>query len=277
MRRAASVGYLLARASDSLADAHGADLVERLGALDRFRVCLDGEMGAGDFRAWSRMAQTPAEARLLEGLDRVFGFLSALPDAEAGLVREVVGIIVGGQRGDLTRFGAAGSESPVVLADAAELEDYAWRVAGCVGEFWTRLGFLTMGSGFSLADGGDLLARGREYGKGLQLVNILRDLPEDLAAGRCYLPVSDPRDEEQLMVARSRWVVRAADCLRCGEGYARDLLPLRLRLASALPARIGLETLALVESAGVVSLRSRVKVSRSRVRGIFLKALWDLR
>ena len=31
---------------------------------------------------------------------------------------------------------------------------------------------------------------GIRYGKGLQLVNILRDLPQDLQKGRCYVPLS---------------------------------------------------------------------------------------
>ena len=34
-----------------------------------------------------------------------------------------------------------------------------------------------------------MLADGIRFGKGLQLVNILRDLPADLKKGRCYLPV----------------------------------------------------------------------------------------
>ena len=33
------------------------------------------------------------------------------------------------------------------------------------------------------------IADGIRFGKGLQLVNILRDLPADLKNGRCYLPL----------------------------------------------------------------------------------------
>ena len=40
--------------------------------------------------------------------------------------------------------------------------------------------------------GGALEPAGVRFGKGLQLVNILRDLPKDLRMGRCYLPVRDP-------------------------------------------------------------------------------------
>ena len=40
----------------------------------------------------------------------------------------------------------------------------------------------------------ELRGLGRGFGQGLQLVNILRDLPEDIANGRCYLPMSELRE-----------------------------------------------------------------------------------
>ena len=43
-------------------------------------------------------------------------------------------------------------------------------VAGCVGEFWTRLGLLAQGPGFSTQPEEQLLRWGRHYGMGLQLV-----------------------------------------------------------------------------------------------------------
>ena len=33
-----------------------------------------------------------------------------------------------------------------------------------------------------------MLAMGIRFGKGLQLTNILRDMPADLRRGRCYIP-----------------------------------------------------------------------------------------
>ena len=118
----------------------------------------------------------PRERLLLEGTGDLFAWLGRLPAEEAALVREVVAIITGGQRLDLERFAAADGDNPVALEDDAALEDYAWRVAGCVGAFWTKLGFLPMDGRFSDAPEPVLLERGIAYGKGLQLVNILRDL-----------------------------------------------------------------------------------------------------
>ena len=40
-------------------------------------------------------------------------------------------------------------------------------------------------------DDSEFLTLAIRFGKALQLVNILRDLPGDLANGRCYLPAVD--------------------------------------------------------------------------------------
>ena len=145
------------------------------------------------------------------------------------------------------------------------LEDYAWRVAGCVGAFWTKLGLLTLGGRFSSMPEAPLLAKGIAYGKGLQLVNILRDLPADLANGRCYLPVADPHDTRQLLETHRRWVDRAAMWVGEGFAYADSLPSRRLRAATVLPAMIARETLGRMRGATWEILQTRVKVPRARV------------
>ena len=273
MRGAASLGYLLARTGDTLADTVAAPLETRVACLDLFGQAVAGsavplrwpddlENAIGD----------PRERRLLEQSDGLLAWLGHLPAGEARLVREVVATIIGGQRLDLQRFAMADQAHPVALADDADLEDYAWRVAGCVGAFWTRLGFLTLGERFSTAPADVLLDMGIAYGKGLQLVNILRDLPADLAAGRCYLPVADPRDTPGLLDSHRRWVVRAGEWVEAGFGYAATLRSRRLRAATVLPAMIARETLERLRDASWETLQTRVKVPRSRVYLALLRA-----
>ena len=266
MRGAASLGYLLARTSDTLADSSGAPVEARLLCLDWFQRTVAGEEPAP---RWPlpviNAVRDPHERRLLEGTGELIDWLERLPALEADLVREVVTIIISGQRLDLERFGHADEWNPAVLASDAELEDYAWRVAGCVGAFWTKLGLFTMGEGFSRANREVLVEDAVAYGKGLQLVNILRDLPADLASGRCYLPVADPRDPEVLMAARLPWISRTRDWLACGFRYSASLGPRRLRVASVLPARLAVDTLDRVERADWDALCHRVRVPRWRV------------
>ncbi len=274
MRGAASLGYLLARTSDTLADSAGAPADARLLCLDWFESSVRGEESAPRWPlpVLNSLAD-PRERGLLEHTGDLIAWLERLPAAEAALVREVVGIITGGQRLDLERFAGADQWNPVALAGDSELEDYAWRVAGCVGAFWTKLGFLAMGTGFSREDGNVLLERGVSYGKGLQLVNILRDMPADLAKGRCYLPVGDPCDAEALMAARRPWISKTRAWLEEGICYPAGLATRRLRVASALPARLAAATLDRVERADWESLRRGVKVPRRRVYQMLAAAL----
>lgn len=273
MRGAASLAYLLARTSDTLADAETVPVELRLMSLEKFSRAMDGAVSAPAWPASLVNAlDDPREGALLNASAPLFDWLTRLPDAEAKLVREVASIIISGQRLDLERFGAADSMRPVSLANEAELEDYAWRVAGCVGEFWTRLGFLTMGDGFSKAAQDSLIARGIAYGKGLQLVNILRDMPADLTAGRCYLPLADPVDAGKLHAARAHWIDRAQEWIDEGFAYSARLVPRRLRAASVLPAMIARDTLALLQAAGPDAMKTRIKVPRTRVYLALLRA-----
>jgi len=67
------------------------------------------------------------------------------------------------------------------------LDRYIYLVAGCVGEFWTRI---TVAHTPALRgwDVAEMSACGVRFGKALQLTNVLRDCPRDLRIGRCYFP-----------------------------------------------------------------------------------------
>lgn len=272
MRPAVSLAYLLARASDTLADTTVVPPQLRMELLDGFI----GEMGGGaaawrsDLSSFSEKQDHSGERELLERLDKAFTWLEALSEPQQALVREVVATITGGQRLDLERFG----ETSGVLPDEETLLDYCHRVAGCVGVFWTRIGFETMGERFSLSDAGLLEKIGEEFGKGLQLVNILRDVPGDLEQGRCYLPVEDPADRDELLKAGAEWRSQAREWMAGGLDYAGRLRSRRLRSSVALPAMLGEETLRLLDAATWQHLEQGVKVSRATVRRCLWRAWW---
>ena len=274
MRGAASLAYLLARASDTLADSVAVPTATRLKCLKQFELALTGESppprwtmsvlnGTGDDR----------ERRLLERTGEIFEWLEQLPLDEAELVREVVTTIISGQRLDLERFAAANAAHPVALPDDGALNDYARRVAGSVGAFWTKLGFLTLGERFSKLSADDLLESGIAYGKGLQLVNILRDVGRDLAMGRCYLPV-DPHDHDQLLQCHKRWLIQAERWLAEGEYYTTALELRRLRVATVLPALLARKTLQPLHCATWRTLQRPIKISRAAVYHSLAEALF---
>jgi farnesyl-diphosphate farnesyltransferase len=274
MRDAAGLAYLIARTSDTIADTSAVPVWEREGMLEGY---ADSVFRGVPLPVWPDgliRAATSGERRLLERDGAILGQLARMEDRQAGLIREVVATIMAGQLKDLRTFGNAVPGTPVALPNEDALEDYTWCVAGCVGAFWTKLGFLTMGREFSPADPSQLIAQGINYGKGLQLVNILRDLPQDLAVGRCYLPVADPMDCEALMHSFGKWRRQAVQWISEGRSYAETLGSRRLRASTVLPALIAEETLELLEHATWETLQSRIKVPRTTIYRLLAESLF---
>jgi farnesyl-diphosphate farnesyltransferase len=208
-------------------------------------------------------------------------WLGHLDNKDRGEIVDVLEKIIRGQTLDLERFG--GGHHVVALQNAEELDEYTYLVAGCVGEFWTRV-CLNHLPGCSTLGLADLRRLGAEYGKGLQLVNILRDFPEDLRNGRCYLPETELRAAgtsptplidapEKAQPVYDHWRERAATQLDAGYEYISTLRSARLRAACFLPWYLGLRTLKLLGKPGTLVRTDKVKVSRTTVRFAFVYAL----
>jgi farnesyl-diphosphate farnesyltransferase len=132
------------------------------------------------------------------------------------------------------------------------------------------------------------IANGIRFGKGLQLVNILRDLPADLKNGRCYLSsdrleeaglfpevMFSPVKTEKFRALYDQYLAKAESHLRAGWEYTNTIpfSQFRVRLACAWPVLIGLRTIEKLRAADTGELQRRVKVSRGEVRGILLRSL----
>ena len=180
------------------------------------------------------------------------------------------------------------SSKIIALRNNAELDDYTYRVAGCVGEFWTKMCRTHL---FPTAkiDDALLLANGIRFGKGLQLVNILRDLPRDLRTGRCYIPQDElnsagltPNDllmvsnEEKFRPVYEKLLDLAEQHLAAGWIYTKSLprSEFRVRLACAWPILIGAKTIQKLRREKVLDAMCRVKVSRAEVRNIIVKSFF---
>ena len=154
--------------------------------------------------------------------------LQASPDRD--LIEAVWSTIRQGQQFDRTRF-----PSPLPLSPA-ELDQYTFLVAGCVGIFWTQLCSRHIQK-FSNLQLPHLEKLGASYGKALQLVNILRDRHRDENAGRIYLTA--PQIPKAIISARQG--------LNDGILYSLSIRIRRLRAATILPALIADKTLNLIE------------------------------
>jgi farnesyl-diphosphate farnesyltransferase len=282
------LAYLLARTSDTIADTALLPVASRLEALSALDDRIQGRAERPlELASLAQGQGDPAEKRLLEQVETTLTALGTVSEPDRALIRTVLEIIISGQALDLRRFEGASENQVVALATEAELDDYTYRVAGCVGEFWTRICRAHLFPRRAL-DQALLLQRGVQFGKGLQLVNILRDIPRDLRQGRCYIPrdllgearLAPPEllqagNMDRFRPVYNRLLDRAEGFLRQGWQYTLTLPPtgLRVRLACAWPILIGLDTLHLLRERNPLDPAQRIKISRSRVRNLMLKSL----
>ena len=277
------LAYLLARTTDTIADTEILPLDQRLAALQALRERILSQTSAPlNFGEFAEQQGSAAEQLLLEKVEDSLSALQSFSAADQELIRNVLTIITSGQELDLRRFAKASIQQIVALETEVELDDYTYRVAGCVGEFWTKI-CRTHLFPHARLDEKQLIADGIRFGKGLQLVNILRDLPEDLKKGRCYLPIDklkpagllpqtllSPASERRFLPLYHRYLDQAESHLLAGWNYTNTVpfSQFRVRLACAWPILIGAKTIEKLRPADVNRLQQRVKATRSEVRGM---------
>jgi farnesyl-diphosphate farnesyltransferase len=281
------LAYLLARTTDTVADTEIVPPAQRLDALRQLRARILGESSAPlNFGELARQQGSPAEKLLLEKVEDGLAALAVLSAPDRELVRAVLATITSGQELDVRRFANAAPGKITALETAAELDDYTYRVAGCVGEFWTRLCRVHLFPEAKL-DAEQLVADGIRFGQGLQLTNILRDLPADLKNGRCYLPLEKltparltpenllrPENGEKFLALYRAHLDVAEAHLAAGWRYTNTLPfgQFQVRLACAWPVLLGVKTIQRLRAARVDELQRRVKVPRGELYAMMARS-----
>jgi farnesyl-diphosphate farnesyltransferase len=291
VRRPIGLAYFFARAADTIADTALISREDRLKYLELFREAFrSGETSRIRGLSEKLTAQTgnAAERELLARLDEGFALLLTLDPQDQSMIRSLVLTLTEGMVMDLATFPGEDEGRLVALETRADFDRYTYFVAGCVGEFWTDI---HMAHCRSLAgwNRGAMVERGIRFGKGLQMTNVLRDLPKDLRIGRCYLP----RRELEALGLRPADLLEPSAILKV-RPLLRDLLALtldhyesawaytlaiprrevRMRLACAWPLFIGLKTLALIgRSPNLLDPKIVTKIRRGAVYAIMARSL----
>ncbi len=282
LRAPIGLAYLLARTSDTIADSHETPVALRLEHLASFGRMLRNAEG-DNLGALQReiVPGNAAEKNLLSKIPECLTWLTALPESDRHEIQCVLAKIIKGQTLDLERFADPTKLSSLESAD--DLDEYTYLVAGCVGEFWTRISLHNLRR-YGQRSPEALCAAGIEFGKGLQLINILRDLPADLRAGRCYLPADElmtagitaetlTTQPQRARPVVDRWMEKAEIALQAGHRYIEALYSPRLRAACFLPWHIGIQTLELMRAQPPLETAARLKIPRSAIRRSLLMAL----
>ncbi|MBI3539172.1 MAG: squalene/phytoene synthase family protein, partial [Candidatus Eisenbacteria bacterium] len=173
MGEAVRVGYLLCRTADALEDSW-ADTPDAMRArFGRLLAALAGDAAARDGLAAEARARASAGAdlALVAELPRVLRVAAALPAAHRAALERGVTTLARGMCRYATRAAERGT-AVAYVDDEAELDDYCWIVAGCVGVMLTELFAAEYGAGAGGLQA-QRLVLAPAVGQALQLTNIL--------------------------------------------------------------------------------------------------------
>ena len=281
--------YLLARVADTIADSKVGETEELIEALTQYNDVAQGrKQDLPDLMELAKIQSNPDEGELLRNVQKVVDALSVYEKDDQVRMLECLDIIVSGQILDLQRFGIAREGGNISsLQSEEELDDYTFRVAGCVGVFWTKMS-LTHMMKLSKEKEELFFENGIRFGKALQMINILRDIPEDLRFGRCYIPghrleehgltPNDLLDSSNIAKFRplyDTYLDLTSEHLDAAVEYIR-MIPdrqLRLKAASMLPVLIGQRTVTLLREGNILDSEEKIKITRNEMKGYFKKLL----
>jgi farnesyl-diphosphate farnesyltransferase len=279
------LGYLFARAADTIADTDLIDRARRLEYLSQLKAQFVSEQISWSQirdiqQAMGPLQQDSSERVLLERLEDCFRLFQECSPEDRRRVQRLMTTLTQGMEMDLSRFPGQSVEDLVALKTLEDLDRYTYYVAGCVGEFWTDLmcAHRTALASWNVRHMSDV---GIRFGKGLQLTNIVKDVAHDLQKGRCYIPETmlvevglTPRDLlDQTNLPRFRPVLNklvrmAAEHLDQGWMYTMAIPrhEMRLRLSCMWPILSAGESLKLVlHSPDLLNPAVKVKIPRSKV------------
>lgn len=279
------LGYLFARAADTIADTDLIERSRRLVLLKDFKAQF-----AVDLLDWTAIRAIQAalvphqastgERALMERLEECFQLFGTLSAEDRRRIRTLMGTLINGMEMDLTVFPGDSVKDLTAFQTMEELDRYTYYVAGCVGEFWTEMvaGHIPSLRAWNVTDMAQI---GVRFGKGLQLTNILKDVARDLHRGRCYIPAmllqearlapsdllnKDNRNRIQPIL--HKLIEMARDHLDQGWMYTLAIprRELRLRLACMWPILFAGQTLRRVAgSADLLDPSINVKIPKGQV------------
>ena len=289
LRSPISMGYLLCRTADSIADTDMLPASHRQKALDDFKKIFEPfplsyekvESFQKTIRELMKEDQTD-EGKLMKGFPLMMKTLQSWHRTDQALVQKVVLGVINGMMMDLRSFGNA-RDSLKAFQKNEDLETYLGWIGGEPGRFWTELTIHYFPK-YHSPDRSKWIEKGVDFGKGLQMINILRDLPEDLNRGRCYIPESvlgenqlkpsdllDQTKVDRFLPLYHQLIDQTIHRLKNGLSYLYSIPRTAFRLRAAIwwPLSIGLKTLGKMrENSDVLNPEKRVRISRNDVYGL---------
>jgi farnesyl-diphosphate farnesyltransferase len=274
-----SVAYLLCRAVDTIEDSRLEHPDQKVSQLENFLAAVDDDNIVQDvskqLTAELSGQVSREELDLIANLPLLFGALNEFSPRQQVAVRTCFRKMASGMKYYVDR--------PNGLSDMGDLDRYCYVVAGVVGEMLTELFCDHCSEIDSRKESLEKLAA--NFGQGLQMTNILKDIWDDKREGRCWLPknlfgsmnldLDDFEGATQSPNFRPVMVRLATTALAHLDNAVEYtlLIPRQhtgIRLFCLLAVGMAYATLNRVVQVSQFSSDYRPKISRSTVRGVML-------
>lgn len=235
LQEAVAAGYLCMRALDEIEDHPDLDGAAKAEMLEAISLAFQGQASLSEFdRTPIDAALAPHEKALPQVSLRLADWATVAPASIAPRIWEAVSAMA-----DRMAYWARADWRIRSLED---LDRYTYSVAGAVGVMLCDL--LAFFDGSQVDRSHAIL-----FGRGLQLVNILRNRSDDLARGVDFFPPG---------YTAERLMTYARDCLERAEAYALAVPSRAFNVLYTIPMKLAFATLDALE-------RGESKLSRETV------------
>tara|TARA_B100001013_G_C24610071_1_gene442772 strand:+ start:150 stop:1202 length:1053 start_codon:yes stop_codon:yes gene_type:complete len=279
----AGVAYLIARYIDNIVDDKSIPINYKKDHLYKIRESFTTNTINGNLDEFPICKTEKSDTKISTYKD----LFDTLSSKDQNLVSKVLLEITDGMIFELKKFGEYSPNELKPLSTYSELDNYIYKIAGSVGEFFTGL-ILLHEQKLKLSNTDYLFEMGICFGKALQLTNIIRDFKTDLIEGKCYLPETSLANHkihppDLLHYSQDKISIALAELLQLATQYYSNastyilFIPKscpRLRLAALWPLLIGVETLQILASGRESHNSNRpIKVKRNWIYLMIMKSI----
>lgn len=277
-----TVAYLLCRIADTIEDSPHLTVKSKKQLLEQFAGLFETDTNKSDLNGFVNGIQTiPEETEdehLMHNLNRVFAVFNTFSEN----LRRRIGLWVVEMSLGMRKYAQSSKRKRFAFLETMkDLDEYTYYVAGTVGYLLTELF-----SHYSQKITPNLKKRleqfAEPFGKGLQMVNIIRDMNTDLKRGQSYIPdellrkyrltretIYVKENEDRVQQMFNELIVSAVKHLDMALDYIL-LIPKkegRIRLFCMLPLFWAMRTLQKIQRNTLLLLNSdKIKIPRSTIR-----------
>jgi len=287
-----TVAYLLCRIADTVEDSSALALDQKKELLQRYAQIFEAGNPKAQNTFSDYVAVLPlgsADDELVHNLKRVLNVLHTFsPTMQRHIGKWVVEMSLG-----MRKFAQSLHKNPFsFLHSLSDLDEYMYYVAGTVGYLLTEL-FSYYSGKITPSLKSRLEQFAEPFGKGLQMVNIIRDMSGDLKRGQSYIPdellqkyrltrqsIFERENADRAEELFNELIAKAVGYLDKALNYIL-LIPKderRIRLFCILPVFWAMRTLQKIQQNSLDLLESdKIKISHSLIRREYFLALINIR